>query len=425
MVSVTMALRGLSANKLRSFLTMLGVIIGVAAVIVAIGIGQGAREASLENLRKLGTNVLTVMPGQERRGQISFGFGSIKTLKLEDAEAIKRGCPSILRVSPGVSRRGIQVKYKNKNTNTAINGTGEDYLTISNNVLVEGRYFTRGEVQGFKRVAVLGYTVHRDLFDRESPVGKKIRIGGTSFDVIGRLKEKGGQGWMNPDDAVYVPVTTCMRRVSSGGGAPSSSSTSGSSTTSTTTVSRQDYLSNITCQARNEFVMERAIDEINAVMRRQHEVTGNKEPDWLIFNQADAVETQDEQQTVFSSLITYLAIVSLIVGGIGIMNIMLVSVTERTREIGIRKAIGAKRRNVLSQFLMEAVFLSVTGGLIGVWLGIWLAGVVAESNEWTVIVAPETVAIAFSFSAIVGVFFGFYPALKASKLNPIEALRYE
>ncbi|HXG23939.1 MAG TPA: FtsX-like permease family protein, partial [Chthonomonadales bacterium] len=234
------------------------------------------------------------------------------------------------------------------------------------------------------------------------PIGKSIRIGGQSFLVIGLLREKGGQGFRNPDDAVYVPVTTAMRRLFG-----------------------MENIQSITCQARSDALMQKAMDEIDAVLRRQHKIPTGGTADFIIFNQADLAAAQNEQQDTFSALITYLAIVSLLVGGIGIMNIMLVSVTERTREIGIRKAVGAKRRNILSQFLLEALFLSLVGGLLGVGFGIWGSYLVGEINQWKIVLAPETVILAFSFSALVGIFFGFYPALKASKLNPIEALRYE
>jgi putative ABC transport system permease protein len=401
MITIITAFRGLSANKLRSFLTMLGVIIGVGAVIIAVAIGQGSREAVAESIQRLGTNVLTAFPGQQRRGGVSFGFGSINTMKLDDADAILRGCPSVARVSPQVNRIS-QVKYKNKNTSVTINGTGEHYPFISNHPIQEGRYFTQADVKSYKRVAVLGSTTAKDLFDYQSPVGKTIRIAGQSFLVIGLLREKGGQGFRNPDDAVYVPVTTAMRRLFG-----------------------MENIQSITCQARSDALMEKAMEEIDTVLRRQHKIPTGGTADFIIFNQADLAAAQNEQQDTFSALITYLAIVSLLVGGIGIMNIMLVSVTERTREIGIRKAVGAKRRNILAQFLLEALFLSLVGGLLGVGFGIWGSYLVGEINQWKIVLAPETVLLAFSFSAIVGIFFGFYPAHKASKLNPIEALRYE
>ena len=400
-VAITMALRGLSANKLRSFLTMLGVIIGVGAVIIAIAIGAGSREAASENLRRMGTNVLTAIPGSQRSRGVGFGFGSANTLTLDDATAVLRESPSIIRVSPEVGRNA-QVKYKNKNTNTSVNGTGEYYPVISNHEVTDGRYFTQSDVKGLKRVAVMGSGAARELFDRESPVGKTIRVNGINFAVIGKLKEKGGMGWRNPDDAIYVPVTTAMRRLFG-----------------------MENVNRLVMQARNEAVLQRAQDEIDQILRRKHKISSTGDADFRFFNQADIAEAQDEQQGIFSKLITYLAVVSLLVGGIGIMNIMLVSVTERTREIGVRKAIGAKRRDILSQFLMEALFLSLVGGLLGVAFGVIGSTLVSQMNDWKVVIAPETTIMAFSFSALVGVFFGFYPALKASKLNPIEALRYE
>jgi putative ABC transport system permease protein len=396
-----MALRGLSANKLRSFLTMLGVIIGVSAVIIAVGIGQGSREAVAESMQRLGTNVLTVFPGQQRTGGVAQGSGSANTMKLEDGDAILRNCPSVIRVSASVNRNA-QVKFQNKNTNTPIQGTGADYPIISNHVVQNGRYFTAQEAKTLKRLAVLGSTVAKDLFDRQSPINKTISIKGTSFLVIGLLKEKGGMGFRNPDDAIYVPVQTAMRRLFG-----------------------MENVNAITCQARSESMMLRAQDEVDVVLRKRHKVPTTGQADFRVFNQADMMTAQNEQQDTFSALIGGMAIVSLLVGGIGIMNIMLVSVTERTREIGVRKAIGARRRNILAQFLLEALFLSLVGGLLGVALGIGGAKFVESLYNWKVTVELPTVLLAFGFSALVGVFFGFYPALKASKLNPIEALRYE
>ncbi|MCC6444516.1 MAG: ABC transporter permease [Armatimonadetes bacterium] len=401
MVSIYMALQGLGANKLRSFLTMLGIIIGVGAVIIAIAIGQGSRQAVAESLQRLGTNVMTAIPGQQRRGNVGFGFGSVNTMKLKDAEAILKGCPSIARVTPAVNR-SAQVKYANKNTNTNVQGTGEDYPVINNHYIAKGRYFNVQDVRGLKRVAVLGSTTAKDLFDRQSPLNKRIQVSGTPFTVIGVLKEKGGMGFRNPDDGVYVPVTTAMRRLFG-----------------------MENIQSVTCQARSAGLMRRAQSEVEKVLMKQHNITNKDEADFFIFNQADLMDAQNEQQDTFSKLITYLAIVSLMVGGIGIMNIMLVSVTERTREIGVRKAIGAKRRNILSQFLLEAMFLSLVGGLLGVAFGISGASFVGKANNWKIILSPQTIIMAFSFSAIVGIFFGFYPAFKASKLNPIDALRYE
>ncbi len=400
-VDVIMALRGLRANKLRAFLTMLGVVIGVGAVIIAIAIGQGSREAVAQSIQRLGTNVITVFPGQQRSGAVNFGQGSSNTMKLEDADAILKNCPTVIRVSPQVNR-SAQIKYKDQNTNTQVNGTGPDYPIISNHPIRVGRYFSQDDVKRMQRVAVLGDTTYTNLFGQQSAMGKTIRIAGQSFKVVGVLRSKGGQGFRNPDDGVYVPVTSAMHRLFG-----------------------MLNVGNITCQARSDAVMIRAQDEIDSAMRRQHRISSDGDADFRIFNQADLAQTQNEQQDTFSGLITYLAIVSLFVGGIGIMNIMLVSVTERTREIGVRKAIGAKRRNVLTQFMLEALMLSLIGGILGVGFGIGGSYLVGQANNWTVIVSLGPIMLAFSFSAVVGIFFGFYPAYKASKLNPIEALRYE
>ncbi|MEP6755334.1 MAG: ABC transporter permease [Chthonomonadales bacterium] len=401
MVSFIMALRGLNANKLRSFLTTLGMIMGVGAVIIAISIGQGSKQAVAESTQALGTNTLTILPGQQKKGGVSFGFGSIKTMKLGDADALLKQCPSVQRVSPTVSG-SLQVKYKNKNSTVSIQGNGEDYPVINNHKLKSGRYFNAGEIKGLKRVCILGATTAKDLFDQQNPVGKRVKIKGIMFEVIGLFKAKGGLGFRNPDDAVYVPVTTGMRRLFG-----------------------LDYLQAITMQARSDSLMNKAQDEIDKVMRSRHKITSSGTPDWIVFNQADLQATQQEQQDTFLALIAGIAVISLLVGGIGIMNIMLVSVTERTREIGVRKAIGAKRRNILAQFLMEALFLSLIGGLLGVVFGIAGSNFVGNLNSWRIVIDPSTVILAFSFSAFVGIFFGFYPALKASKLNPIDALRYE
>jgi len=401
LVNLTMALRGLSANKLRAFLTMLGVIIGVGAVIIAIAIGQGSRAAVAASIQRLGTNVLTVQPGQQRNGGISFGLGSTLTLKLADADAILKNCPSVLHVSPQINKTA-QVKYLDKNTNTTIYGTSEFYPVISNHPIQEGRYISAADIKSLKRVAVLGSDAATNLFGSQSPIGKTVRVAGQSFDVIGLLQSKGGQGFRNPDDGVYVPITTAMRRLFG-----------------------MLNVQSITCQARSDSLMDEAQTEIENELRIQHRLTDNQADDFIIFNQADLAQAQNAQQDTFSSLITYLAIVSLVVGGIGIMNIMLVSVTERTREIGVRKAIGAKRRDIMTQFLLEALLLSLVGGLLGVGMGIGGAQLIQIQNGWTIIVAPGTVLMAFSFSAVVGIFFGFYPAYKASQMNPIEALRYE
>jgi putative ABC transport system permease protein len=401
LINMRMAWRGLGANKLRALLTMLGVIIGVGAVIVAIAIGKGSQQAVMESLTRLGTNTLTVIPGSQRRGAISFGAGSRSTLRLEDAEAIKKNCPLIGKVSPGVNRNS-QVKYENKNDSINVQGVGVAWHEITNSALTVGRWFNEPENRSRARVVVFGADAAKDFFDKSSPIGRTVRIAGQNFTVIGVMKKKGGQGFRNPDADVYIPVLTAMRRLFG-----------------------METLNSISLQGKNFSVMQKAQDQVEAEMRKSHRLSTEKASDFIIFNQASMMDAQNEQQSTFGSLIKYLAIVSLVVGGIGIMNIMLVSVTERTREIGIRKAIGARRGDILSQFLIEALFLSLVGGLIGVGFGFLGSTLVSKINNWRVVVEPTTVILAFSFSALIGIFFGFYPALKAARLRPIEALRYE
>ena len=399
-VSIVMAMRGVSANKLRALLTTLGIIIGVAAVIVAIGIGEGSKAAVAASLKSLGTNTLTVLPGQQKRGAISMGFGSKSTLKLEDAEAILKKCKDVLSVSPEVSQ-AAQVQALDKNDNVTINGVGVNYRTINNHVIEHGRFFTDQENTRRRRVVVLGATAASDLFGSMEPINKTLRIAGQSFQVIGVLKKKGATGPRNPDSGFYVPLMTAMKRLFG-----------------------LEYVQDITCQAKSSSVMDDAQDEITSLLRQRHRLKTDTN-DFILFNQSDLMQAQNEQQGTFTTLITCLAIVSLGVGGIGIMNIMLVSVTERTREIGVRKAIGARRRDVLAQFIVEALFLSSVGGILGIAAGYLGADLVSNVNGWSVNIATGTVLMAFGFSAVVGVFFGFYPALKASRLRPIEALRYE
>ena len=403
MAALTSAMRGLVSNKLRSFLTMLGVIFGVAAVIVAVALGQGSRDASMKRFQKLGTTTMTVIPGRNNRGGMSFG--SVSTLKLKDISAIQKNCPSVRRISPTKST-STQVKHGNKNSDPSIYGCGADEMKIRHYELREGQFFTDLQTKQKNAVCVLGYTTYKDLFGGGSAIGQTLTIKGHQFKVIGVFKERGGGGFINEDDRIYIPILTGMRTVFGGDAVT---------------------LGSISIEGRSENLMQKAQDEVKATLRKSHGLSDIKADDFIIFNAGTAAQQSSDQAADFEQLINCLAAVALVVGGIGIMNIMLVSVTERTREIGVRKAIGAKRRDILLQFMMEALFLSLVGGIIGVICGIifTLYGLPALKPDWasTLTVAPTV--IAFSFSALIGIFFGFYPAVKASNLDPIDALRYE
>ena len=399
--SLANALRGLVANKMRSALTMLGVIIGVAAIITTTSIGEGAKADITERIETLGANVLSVRPGQQRfRGR---GFGDAgRTLKYDDALVLQERAKNLLYISPEVNQRA-QAKYLNKNTNTTILGTTPDYEKTGNAPLAMGAYFTDADVAARRRVCVLGKTVVDDLFGEGSnPLGKAIKIRGLNFYVLGVLKEKGAMGPRNPDDQILIPVTTAMKRVFG-----------------------TEYLSSISVQTTGPSAMEPAQAEVEGLLRQQHKLPMNKDLDFHVRNQAEFLETLEESGQTFTYMILGIAVVSLIVGGIGIMNIMLVSVTERTREIGLRKAIGAKRLDILMQFLIESITLSLIGGLLGVALGIFGARSVPSLWGWRTITSPVYTIVAFLVAALVGVFFGAYPAWKAARLHPIDALRYE
>ncbi|NSW80640.1 MAG: ABC transporter permease [Chthonomonadetes bacterium] len=395
------ALRSLLANKMRSALTMLGIIIGVGAVIAMISVAQGAREQTMQRIQQLGTNVLVVFPGQQRTGAAFGGFGSMQILKPEDVDAIRRSCPSVRAASPEV-RRNAQVKYKNRNTNTNITGVSPEYSEIRNYPVQQGRFITQREVDSMARVCVIGQTVYENLFNGSSALGKTIRIRGIGFKVVGVLAPKGAQGFGNPDDIIFVPYTTAMRRLFG-----------------------MDFINSISVQAVSEERMNAAYQEIENLMRRRQRLNPGQENNFRIMNQAEFVQTAEDVSRTFTMLLAGIASVSLLVGGIGIMNIMLVSVTERTREIGIRKAVGAKRRDILLQFLIEAMTLSLVGGFIGIGAGLAASYILADTSGWQVHVTAQPILLAFGFSAAVGIFFGIYPAQKASALNPIEALRYE
>ena len=394
------ALSALLANKLRSLLTMLGVIIGVGAIITTTSIGEGAKADITERIQTLGANILAVRPGQSMfRGRGSADARS--TLTVEDMEALQDRGQTFSYVTPEVSSRA-QVKFRNKNTNTTIVGTSPAYLVTANFTVEKGRFFTELEIRQRDRVCVLGKTVVDTLFENVEPVGQIVKIKNVGFHVVGIMKEKGASGWRNPDDQVFIPYSTAMKRVFG-----------------------NDYLSSISVQANNDKLIAAAETELTELIRKQHEIPVNKEPDFHIRNQAEFMETLEESSQTFTNMILGIAVVSLVVGGIGIMNIMLVSVTERTKEIGLRKAVGAQRIDILAQFLVESTTLAVVGGILGIGVGIVGAEGVPSIWGWRTEVSVMYAIVSFVVSAFVGVFFGAYPAWKAAKLHPIDALRHE
>ncbi len=400
--SLRSALWALTSNRLRTFLTMLGIIIGVGAVITMVAIGEGSRRRIQERLQGLGTNQLLVRPGSQNVGRTVLAAGSSQTLTEDDAETILKNSEYVSAVSPELSRNA-QVKYESKNTNTTITGTRIEFLKVRNFVLAEGRYFSAEEIKGNVKVAVLGQTVEETLFGNAQSVGSIIKINGQNFTVIGVLAGKGQTGMgQNQDDQIMVPLTTAQTRLFG-----------------------LDFVTTIAVQVYDENMLDEATFDIERALRKTHKLRGDAENDFSIRNQADILATAQETSDTMAILLASIAAISLIVGGIGIMNIMVVSVTERTKEIGIRKAIGAKRKDILLQFLIEAMVICLFGGLIGVGIGIGSAYVLQWNAGWRTVVTPDSVLLSFGLSVLVGIFFGFYPALKASQANVIDALRYE
>ncbi|MDZ7360598.1 MAG: ABC transporter permease [candidate division KSB1 bacterium] len=398
----SVALDSVIANKMRAALTMLGIIIGVGAVITAVSIGKGAQKAVTERIQALGSNLLFIEAGSSRSGPVMAAVGSSTKLTRKDVEAVEAQCDEIIAVVPEF-RRGAQVKAGNKNWNTRIVGTTPNYGEVRNVAAVAGRYFTTQEEQMRARVCLIGSTVRDNLFaPNEDPIGKTLRINRMNFQIIGVLETKGQSGgWMNPDDQVLIPLATAQMRLFG-----------------------VDHINSAALQVADASLMDQAFYDVERVMRRQHRLRDNQDNDFSIRNQADMVAVFTDTQKIFTLLLTGIAVVSLIVGGIGIMNIMLVSVTERTREIGVRKAIGAKRRDILMQFLMEAVTLSLTGGFLGILVGIGASKILPRIGFNTAI-SLESIGISCLFAAAVGIIFGIYPAFRAARQNAIVALRYE
>jgi putative ABC transport system permease protein len=405
--AVLVALRALRANVLRSVLTTLGIIIGVGAVIVMIAVGAGAEARMAELINSLGSNLFMVLPGSSTAGGVRLGAGTRPSITEEDAVAIQREIPSVHVAAPSIRGNG-QVVFGNLNWSTLIYGVTPEYLVARDWEIEKGRAFTTEEVKGAVKVALLGQTVAENLFPGQDPVGQMVRIKRVPFKVVGVLKGK-GETLMgrDQDDTLFIPLTSARKRVLGGrelGG---------------------DTVGVIYVKVRETGLVPQAIQETTELLRQRHRIRPGQEDDFFIRNLSQVMETRAESARAMSLLLAAVASVSLIVGGIGIMNIMFVSVTERTREIGLRMAVGARSRDIMTQFLIESVTLSLVGGFIGVILGVMGSVLIATAGEWPTLVEIRSVLLAFGFAAAVGVFFGFYPARKASRLDPIVALRYE
>jgi putative ABC transport system permease protein len=392
-------------NKMRSALTMLGIIIGVGAVIAMIAVGSGAKASIAERIASMGSNMLIVMSGSSTSGGLRFGSGTVPTLTVDDAKAILSEIPSVKYVAPSLP--GVaQVVYGNQNWSTSIQGTTPEMLDIREWPVASGRSFTQQDLDGATKVCLLGTTVVENLFGGIDPVGQIVRIKNVPFTVIGVLDDKGQTSFgHDQDDTIFVPLTTAQKRLFG--------------------MQFPGMVRTITVQARGPEVMGEVEEEINAVLRQRHRIQPNQENDFSVRNLTEIMSTAQETASVMSLLLGAIASISLMVGGIGIMNIMLVSVTERTREIGIRIAVGAKGRDILLQFLIESLVLSLIGGMLGIAIGVAGTLVLSSLTQWPTLFSMQAILLAFLFSGSVGVFFGFYPAHKASMLNPIEALRYE
>ncbi len=394
---------GVSSNKIRSGLTMLGIVIGIGSVIAMLSVGQGAKAQIEANIQSIGSNLLLVMPGAQRGvgTAVNTGRGSSQTLTSEDAEAVKT-LPNVAAIAPELSRR-YQVTARGKNTNTQIVGTGPGYLQVRNVTMDLGSFFSENQVTSRAKVAVLGPTTRDDLFGVDStPIGQSIRVNGVDFTVIGITKAKGGSGFANQDDTIFVPLSS-MQVFLSGG----------------------RFVSTISIQAQDQRSMTSIQEAVTSLLLDRHNISNPLQADFSVLNQSDLVSAASSITDTFTTLLASIAGISLLVGGIGIMNMMLTTVTERTREIGLRQAIGAEKQAIVGQFLGEAVLLTVLGGLIGVILGYGASQLISRLAQTPTTVSGSSVALAFSVSALIGLVFGFYPAQRAAKLNPIEALRFE
>ncbi len=396
-------IRSLTGNKARSGLTILGIVIGIASVIAMVSIGQGAKNTINSSIEAIGSNLIIVMPGSQRGGTVSAGRGSAQTLTMDDATAIQTEIQNVKGVAPEVSRR-YQITAKGNNTNTQVIGTVPDYLDVRNIKMDSGMFITEQNIKSSARIAILGPTARDDLFGAGAdPTGQTIRINKVDFQVVGVAQAKGGSGFNNPDDYVYVPISSAQHYLSG-----------------------DDYVSDISVAAQDQNAMTAVQNDITDLLLKRHKISDPAEADFSTMNQADIIATATSVTGTFTTLLASIAGISLLVGGIGIMNMMLTTVTERTREIGLRKAVGIKKTYINMQFLAEAVMLTFFGGLAGVLLG-WITSFVISKlvSSLTTQVSMSSVLLAFGVSAAVGIIFGFYPARRAANLSPIEALRYE
>ena len=397
-----LALRALARNKMRSLLTMLGIIIGVGAVIATVSIGQGAQYLVQQGIQNMGTNAVFIAAGSNRPGGARLGFWAVKSLTIDDLNAILREVPLIREAAPAVVNR-TQIVYQNQNWNTGVTGTTPNYFEIRNWAVESGTVFSQDEVDMAANVCVLGTTVANILFEKENPIGQTVRIGNLPFRVVGVLESK-GQSVMgtDQDDVIFAPYTTVQKKISG-----------------------ITWIQFMNASAVTQAASLAAVPQITALLRERHRIRPGEDDDFFVRTQSEVADLANQTQSVMTLLLGSIASVSLIVGGIGIMNIMLVSVTERTREIGVRMAVGATEKDVQNQFLLEAVTLSMAGGLGGIVLGLIGSALISKFLTWPTLISFWAILIAAIFSAAVGVFFGFYPARKAARLDPIEALRYE
>lgn len=400
--SIEIAFNALLSNKLRSILTMLGIIIGVSAVIAMISVGMGVQQKVTNSIASLGSNMLIVMPGSANSGGVRSAAGSSQKLKLEDAEAIKEKIKNIDYVAPTVNS-SYQVVYGNQNWNTSVYGVTPEYMAIRDLTVSTGSFITQNDLSTRTRTAVIGTTVAANLFGTVNPVGKTFRIDSSPYKIIGVLESKGQSSMgRDQDDVILIPLTTAQERLLG-----------------------ITYIQSINIQVSQLDKMDQVQNQIETLLRQRHRIIGNKEDDFTVRNLTSLMETMSSTTTMLTLFLGSIAAISLVVGGIGIMNIMMVSVTERTREIGIRKALGATFKNIMMQFLIESISIGVIGGFLGIVFGISTSLLISKFGGFTTVITAAPIILSFGFSVGIGLFFGIYPARKAAKLDPIEALRYE